>query len=54
MNDKRTAPKRGNNKPQTHDYAADRAEQRPGLAARLTAARLLGAVIEKNTHRLTV
>ncbi len=50
MNDKKPAPKRGNNKQQTHDYVADRAEQqRPGLAARLTAARLLGAVIEKNT-----
>jgi len=50
VNDKKPAPKRGNNKQQTHDYVADRAEQqRPGLAARLTAARLLGAVIEKNT-----
>lgn len=50
MNDKKAAPKRGNKKPQPHKHAADRAEQlRPGLAARLTAARLLGAVIEKNT-----
>ena len=50
MNYKKAAPKRGNKKPQSHKHAADRAEQlRPGLAARLTAARLLGAVIEKNT-----
>ncbi|MFD1199760.1 RsmB/NOP family class I SAM-dependent RNA methyltransferase [Brucella gallinifaecis] len=50
MNDKKAAPKRGNNKPTPHKHAADRAERlRPGLAVRLTAARLLGAVIEKNT-----
>ncbi|UXO82708.1 RsmB/NOP family class I SAM-dependent RNA methyltransferase [Brucella intermedia] len=46
MNDKKPAPKRGNKKPLTNNSAAD---LRPGLAARLCAARLLGAVIEKNT-----
>ncbi|HHV69670.1 MAG TPA: MFS transporter, partial [Ochrobactrum intermedium] len=46
MNDKKPAPKRGNKKPLTSNSAAD---LRPGLAARLCAARLLGAVIEKNT-----
>ncbi|HBQ31384.1 MAG TPA: MFS transporter, partial [Ochrobactrum anthropi] len=46
MNDKKPAPKRGNKKPQMNTNAAD---LRPGLAARLCAARLLGAVIEKNT-----
>ncbi|MBC2887390.1 methyltransferase domain-containing protein [Ochrobactrum sp. CM-21-5] len=45
MNDKRPAQQRGSKKPQPSSSAADR----PGLAARLCAARLLGAVIEKNT-----
>lgn len=45
MNDKKPAPQRGNKKPQSQNNVADR----PGLAARLCAARLLGAVIEKKT-----
>ncbi|MFK3667683.1 RsmB/NOP family class I SAM-dependent RNA methyltransferase [Ochrobactrum teleogrylli] len=45
MNDKKPAPKRGNNKPSVQNNAVDR----PGLSARQCAARLLGAVIEKNT-----
>lgn len=45
MNQKKPAPRRRNNKPQTSHNTPDR----PGLAARLCAARLLGAVIDKKT-----
>lgn len=45
MSESKPAPKRGNRKPQPQGSAADR----PGLAARQCAARLLGAVIEKKT-----
>ncbi|MBN9046116.1 MAG: methyltransferase domain-containing protein [Rhizobiales bacterium] len=44
MNDRKPAPKRGNRKPQL-----ETAPDRPGLAARQCAARLLSAVIDKHT-----
>jgi len=49
VTNKKPAKKRDDKKPHTSNHATDRAEQRPGLAARLCAARLLGAVIEKKT-----
>lgn len=45
MNDKNTAPRRGHKKPQPQNVTPDR----PGLAARQCASRLLSAVIDKKT-----
>ncbi len=45
MNDKNTAHQRGHKKPQPQNKATDR----PGLATRQCAARLLGAVLDKKT-----